>query len=112
MTPERFRALALALPETVEGAHQQHPDFRVAGKIFATLAPDGTWGMVKLPYAEQEARVAAAPGVYAPFAGAWGRQGATRVTLSRARVPDLRTALAAAWRRVAPPAVRKRHPEV
>jgi hypothetical protein len=47
MTANGFRRLALSFPETVEAEHMDHPDFRVAGKIFATLAyPDKTCGMV------------------------------------------------------------------
>lgn len=49
MSPDAFRTLALSLPETVEGSHHQHPDFRVGGKVFATLGPDGSWAMLKLP---------------------------------------------------------------
>ena len=49
MTADEFRGLALDLPEAVEGAHMGHPDFRVGGKIFASLGPDEAWGMVKLP---------------------------------------------------------------
>ena len=55
MTAAEFRGLALALPEAVEAAHMGHPDFRVRGKIFATLGPGEAWGMVKLN-AEQQAR--------------------------------------------------------
>src|SRR5262245_20824159 len=48
MTAEEFRSLALSLPETAEGAHMGHPDFRVGGRIFATLGPGEAWSMVKL----------------------------------------------------------------
>jgi hypothetical protein len=49
MTAEEFRKMALSLPETSEAAHMGHPDFRVGGKIFATLSPpDEDWAMVKL----------------------------------------------------------------
>lgn len=41
MTAEGFRKMALSLPETAEAAHMGHPDFRVGGKIFATLSPSG-----------------------------------------------------------------------
>ena len=41
MTAEEFRKMALSLPQTVEAAHMGHPDFRVGGKIFATLSPPG-----------------------------------------------------------------------
>lgn len=48
MTAAEFRILALSLPEATEAAHVGHPDFRIRGKIFATLGPDEAWGMVKL----------------------------------------------------------------
>jgi hypothetical protein len=35
MTANEFREFALSLPETEEQQHMNHPDFRVAGKIFA-----------------------------------------------------------------------------
>jgi hypothetical protein len=85
MTPEEFRKIALALPETEERSHMGHPDFRVRGKIFATLgSPNAEWGMVKLAPDEQLVLVAAMPDVFAPAAGAWGRQGSTLVRLERA----------------------------
>ena len=49
MTPARFRRIALGLKDAVEHAHHGHPDFRVGGRIFATLGyPDKKWGMVVL----------------------------------------------------------------
>ena len=49
MTSDEFRRLALEIPSAVEVFHMNHPDFRVAGKIFATLGvPDDSWGTVKL----------------------------------------------------------------
>ena len=63
MTPDDFRRLALALPQVVEGAHMDHPDFRVGGKIFATLssAASGALGMVKLKPEQQEMLTTAEP---------------------------------------------------
>lgn len=82
MTPKDFRRLALSFPETEERAHMQHPDFRVAGKIFATLGyPDLDWAMVKLTPLEQEMLVKAQPEVFNPCSGAWGRRGCTNVRL-------------------------------
>ena len=44
MTAAEFRRLALSLPEAEEREHMHHPDFRVGGKIFATLGyPDKSW---------------------------------------------------------------------
>ena len=58
MTTEGFRRLALSFPEATEEAHMGHPDFRVRGKIFATLGyPDLSWGMVKLTPEQQDAFV-------------------------------------------------------
>lgn len=104
MTPAAFRRRALSLPEATEGAHMGHPDFRVRGKIFATLYyPDETLGMVKLTPEQQEAFVSAEPTVFAPVKGGWGLRGATNVRLGAAKTKSLRVALAAAWRNVAPP---------
>lgn len=102
MTPDEFRSYALSLPEATEQAHHKHPDFRVGKKVFATLAPDGSWAMVKLPPDVQSERVASAPDVFEPFAGAWGRQGCTRLHLAQADEAAAMEALVAAWRNVAP----------
>lgn len=61
MTANQFRKLALTLPEATEGEHMNHPDFRVAGKIFATLWPDDRWGVVKLTVEEQTTLCASEP---------------------------------------------------
>ena len=80
-----------------------HPDFRVGGKIFATLGyPDDKWGTLKLTPEQQEAVVAAEPRVFVPVKGEWGRRGATSVLLREARTGSLRVALGVAWRNVAP----------
>jgi hypothetical protein len=103
MTEAEFRAMALSLPGAVEASHMDHPDFRVGGKVFATLRyPGPGWGMIALTPDEQSLIVQAEPGVYAPVKGAWGRGGATMVNLKAARKRSVRTALAAAWRRRAP----------
>lgn len=103
MTADAFRRLALSLPETEESAHMGHPDFRVRGKIFATLAaPDPAWAMVKLTPEQQAAFVESSPAVFAPVKGGWGRGGATNVRLRTATVRALRPALLTAWRNTAP----------
>ena len=104
MTPDAFRRLALALPEAAEVGHMGHPDFRVRGKIFATLGyPDEGFGMLKLTPEQQEALTSAEPLDFAPIKGAWGRAGATNVRLRSAKVARVRLGLALAWRNVAPP---------
>ena len=55
MTADEFRRIALSFPGSVEAAHMKHPDFRVHGKIFASLGPDESWGMVKLTVEQQAA---------------------------------------------------------
>ena len=103
MTPNDFRHLALSFPETEERAHMDHPDFRVAGKIFATLGyPEDGWAMVKLTPIEQEMFVKAQPTVFNPCTVVCGRRGATNLRLKAARKPTLRRALKAAWRLAAP----------
>ena len=103
MTPAEFRALALSLPEAVEGAHMGHSDFRVGGKIFATLGyPDDAHAVVILPPAEQSDYVAAAPSVFAAVKGAWGKGGATQARLDVVTGTTMQAALVAAWRKRAP----------
>jgi hypothetical protein len=102
MTADDFRSLALELPEVTEAAHMDHPDFRVGGKIFATLGPDESWGMVKLTPEQQAIFVRTEPDVFQPIKGAWGRRGCTQVRLDAAREPSVRQALIAAWRNTAP----------
>ena len=103
MTTADFRRLALGFPEATESAHMDHPDFRVRGKIFATLGyPDMGAGMVKLFPDQQKDFVRAEPKVFAPVKGAWGRRGATYVRLKVAKKASVQRALAAAWRNTAP----------
>jgi hypothetical protein len=99
MTPEEFRAIALSLPDTVESSHMNHPDFRVCGKIFATLGyPSDDWGVVGLTPDDQARLQKDEPEVYIPVKGAWGRSGSTQVCLRLARKGSVRAALRAAWR--------------
>ena len=103
MTPNEFRELALSFPEAIESAHMRHPDFRVGGRIFATLGyPNKDSAMVKLPRDEQKEFVRSSPGVFTTAKGAWGRQGSTIVYLPAATIKIVREALTAAWRNTAP----------
>ena len=102
VTADDFRQLALGLPEVIEGAHMGHPDFRVRGKIFATLSPGEVWGMVKLTPEQQAVFVREQPDTFQPIKGAWGRRGCTQVVFEKARKTHVRPALAAAWQNVAP----------
>jgi hypothetical protein len=103
MTAEDFRNIALSFPESVEHEHMHHPDFRVGGKIFATLGyPDDTHGMVKLTPEQQHDYIRSEPTVFAPSKGAWGLRGSTIVKLKLAKKATVRKALTAAWRNAAP----------
>ena len=103
MTANDFRKIALSFPEAVESGHMNHPDFRVGGKIFATLGyPDENWAVVKLTPEEQKSFVRADPDVFQPVKGAWGRRGGTSMHLPNAKVERAREALAIAWRNTAP----------
>jgi hypothetical protein len=103
MTPAAFRKLALSLPETEERQHMSYPDFRVAGKIFATLGyPDKTRAMVKLSPEDQHNFSKDYPDTFIPVKGTWGRRGATSVILKAAKKDVLEKAIHAAWRNTAP----------
>jgi hypothetical protein len=103
MTADQFRKLALSLPESSEVGHMGHPDFRVGGKIFATLGyPEDGWAMLKLTPLEQMLFVQEEPEVFVPVKGAWGKRGATNVRLRGAKKTGMGKALAAAWRNTAP----------
>ena len=84
LTATDFRRIVLGLRDTIESAHMGHPDFRVNGRIFASLTSDEARGMVVLTPEQQQRFVREAPTVFEPEAGAWGRAGCTRVHLSSA----------------------------
>ena len=105
MLASDVRALALMLPEVSEGAHMGHPDFRVGGRIFATLWTDESRVVVKLTPEMQAVMAEAEPDVFEPLPGSWGRRGWTNVDLIEAGEETLRSALLASWRAVAPPAL-------
>jgi hypothetical protein len=94
VTVAQFRKLALAVDGAVEGGHMDHPDFRIAGRIFATLGyPNAGYAMVKLSPEEQAVVMAAEPGVFSPASGAWGRAGSTIIQLAAAKNAPVASAL-------------------
>ena len=98
MTPAGFRRMALGLRDAVEQAHHGHPDFRVGGRIFATLGyPDRKWGMVSLTPEQQRTFVREHPDAFVPAKGAWGEQGSTTVRLDAVGEESLGEALTLAW---------------
>jgi hypothetical protein len=101
MTASDFRSVALGFPGAVESAHMNHPDFRIGGKVFATLGyPDESWAMVKLTPDQQGSFVQDAPLVFRPCKGAWGERGATNLHLQSATKAQARAALETAWRNI------------
>lgn len=99
MTAEQFRKLALSFPDSEEQTHHGHPDFRIRGKIFATLGfPNQTRAMVKLTLEQQAEFVHDHPKVFSPASGAWGRQGSTSVCLPKATKAVMQLAVDAAAR--------------
>lgn len=90
------------MPGAGEGSHGGHPDFRVGGKVFASLWADGVHAMVRLPPDVQHRAIAEFPDVYSPAAGAWGRSGCTLVVLKKAKKRETRIAVIEAWRFRAP----------
>jgi hypothetical protein len=97
MRPNEFRRIALGMDGASEGEHMAHPDFRVNGRIFATIAPDAKWGMVQLTPEQQREFVNAAPETFVPAKGAWGRGGSTMVQLATADRETVGEAMTLAW---------------
>jgi hypothetical protein len=103
MTEAEFRKIALSLPEAVEAAHMGHPDFRVGGRIFATLGyPEDGFGVLALTPDAQQELIGRYPDVFSPVNGGWGKRGATRVALKATRRSVLEPAMQSAWRKIAP----------
>lgn len=100
MTSDEFRQLALNFAESEECSHMGHPDFRVGGKIFATITPDGEHGMVKLTPEQQAILTRTDPSAFEPASGAWGCNGATMITFAHADETTVRQALSAAWQNI------------
>lgn len=105
----KLRRIALGMKGAVEGAHMGHPDFRVNGRIFATLHADAAWGMVKLT-PEQQQEFLGRDAAFVPESGAWGRQGCTAVQLDRVDEEVLGEALTLAWQNLARPQATRRAP--
>jgi hypothetical protein len=97
LTADDFRRIALGMKDAIEASHMDHPDFRVNGRIFATLHADMEWGMVKLTPEEQQRFVKDAPHAFKPENGAWGLQGSTAVRLDRVDEETLGEAMTLAW---------------
>lgn len=106
MSIAKFRKIVLSMPNAVEASHMGHPDFRVAGKIFASLFQRRgvDWGMVKLSPTLQREFIRADGSLFEPASGAWGRQGCTQVRLpfgsrgGKGETAAVRRAVVSAWK--------------
>ena len=113
MNPRDFRRIALSFEGAEESSHMGAPDFRVGGRIFATLASERQgYGNLQLTLEQQAAFVEELPGVFLPIPGGWGRMGMTHIRLAAASEDVLRGALHAAWKlRVEKNAKSKKRPQ-
>jgi hypothetical protein len=112
MNADDFRRIALSLEGVEESSHMGSPDFRVGGRIFATLASERQgYGNLMLTPEQQAAFVEEAPELFLPVHGGWGRGGATHIRLVLANEDVVAGALQAAWQiRVAKNSATKRKP--
>ena len=99
MNANDFRRIALSLEGAEESSHMGAPDFRVGGRIFATLASAKQgYGNLMLTLEQQNAFVDELPEVFLPIAGGWGRMGMTHIRLGEASEDVLEGALRTAWK--------------
>jgi hypothetical protein len=99
MTAADFRRIALSLPGAEEGSHMGSADFRVGGRIFATLASvKQGYGNLMLTPEQQAEFVGEQPDVFVPIAGGWGRMGMTHIRLAESSEDVLAGALRSAWK--------------
>ena len=99
MTAADFRRLALSLPGAEEGSHMGSPDFRVGGRIFATLASQSQgYGNLMITPELQADFVGEQPDIFLPIAGGWGRMGMTHIRFDTATEDFMERALQTAWR--------------
>lgn len=99
MTAADFRRIALSLEGAEEGSHMGAADFRVGGRIFATLAMvDQGYGNLMITPELQAEFIGERPDIFLPVHGGWGRMGITHIRLALADEDTLRGALHTAWK--------------
>lgn len=111
MTPEAFRKLALSMPEAEASSHFDVPDYRVAGKIFATAGKMDGKAVLKLTPDQQQLLCEAEPSMFEVIPNAWGRKGWTNLVLKKVDVKTAKSALRMAWKNAASKTLLKAHPE-
>ena len=98
MTTDDFRRIALSFPGAEEVNGLGYPNFRAGRKSFATI--ENSMAVIRLTRDQQATFVAAAPEIFAPVSGGWGRFGSTVIRLEVAVAATVQDALATAWRNV------------
>jgi hypothetical protein len=99
MNTRDFRRIALSLEGAEQGSHMGSVDFRVGGRIFATLAAEKLgYGNIMITPEQQAAFVEELPQIFIPVAGGWGRNGATHIRLEAANEDVVAGALRTAWK--------------
>jgi hypothetical protein len=109
MSLEEFAEMALSFPETIQASHFNTTDFRVNGKIFATLRPEKLRGVLLLTREDQSLLCETSRDMFEPVPGRWGEKGSTYVVLDSADPGAVRHAMAIAWKRAGPKSVSARH---
>ena len=108
MNEDDFRRIAMSLPEAEEKSHFDKPDFRLRGKIYATIK-NSRMGVINLNLEQQTFVMALEPDAFSPVAGNWGKQGWTEVFFADASEEPVYTAMLMAWRNLAPKVLIKAH---
>ncbi|MBZ9656291.1 MmcQ/YjbR family DNA-binding protein [Phyllobacterium lublinensis] len=109
MKLETFAEMALSFPETIQASHLGTTDFRVNGKIFATLRPEKHRGVLSLTREDQALLRETSADMFEPVPGSWGEKGWTLVILQNADPEAVRHAMAMAWKKAAPKSLSARH---
>lgn len=108
MKVDTLKSLVLSLPEAQSSEHMGVPDFRVAGKIFATL-PSNQHLVLKLTVEQQKMVIRSDPELFSPVGGAWGERGWTIAEIASLYEAPALSALIMAWTNVAPEVAKRQH---
>lgn len=109
MTPAAFGKIALSMPEAEASSHFDVPDFRVAGRIFATAGRMDGKAVLKLTMDQQQMLCESEPEMFKPVESAWGRKGWTNLILAKTDAKTAKSALWMAWKNAAPKKLLKAH---
>ena len=101
LTEQDYCTMALSFPKAEQSGHFDVTDFRVKGKIFATLRPKDGRAVLKLSPDQQHLLMETSAAMFEPIPGSWGQKGWTKVTLANADEETVRHAMTMAWRSVA-----------